>query len=170
MPAAPPPASLVLYNANAATTPWPGCVARRSLAGVTLLADWWRGQAASHDALAALRGLPLHAVAGLARPGRFFDMLRAQGLHFEAIALPDHDAFTRLPWPTGATDVIVTEKDAVKLHPTRVGAARVWVATLDFAFDADFERALDAALDRQLPPSRRAALSPTNDDHGNTPA
>jgi tetraacyldisaccharide 4'-kinase len=97
-------------------------------------------------------------------------MLRAQGLRFEAIALPDHDAFTSLPWPADATDVIVTEKDAVKLHPTRVGTARVWVATLDFAFDADFERALDAALSRQLPPPRRAAISPTNDDHGNTPA
>ncbi len=167
---APPAASLVLYNAAAASTPWPGFVARRALSGVTLLADWWNGEAPSPKTLAALRGRALWAVAGLARPGRFFEMLRAQGLIFQAIALPDHDAFATLPWPTDAADVIVTEKDAVKLHPTRVGATRVWVATLDFGFDAGFEAALDAALSQHLPPPRRPAPSPANDDHGNTPA
>jgi tetraacyldisaccharide 4'-kinase len=170
MRAAPPPASLVLYNAAAASTPWPGFVARRSLAGVTSLAEWWNGHAPSLEALAALRGRPLHAVAGLARPERFFDMLRAQGLSVQTLALPDHAAFATLPWPTDATDVIVTEKDAVKLHPTHVGATRVWVATLDFGFDAGFEAALDAALSQHLPPPRPPAPSPPNDDHGNTPA
>ena len=38
---------LVLYNAAAATTPLPGFVARRSLAGVVALADWWAGAAPS---------------------------------------------------------------------------------------------------------------------------
>jgi tetraacyldisaccharide 4'-kinase len=170
MRAAPPPASLVLYNAAAASTPWPGFVAQRALSGVTLLADWWNGDAPSLETLAALRNRPLWAVAGLARPGRFFDMLRAQGLTLQTLALPDHDAFTRLPWPADASDVIVTEKDAVKLHPTRVGATRVWVATLDFRFDPGFEAALDAALSQHLPPPRRPAPSLPNDDHGNTPA
>jgi tetraacyldisaccharide 4'-kinase len=166
----PPAASLVLYNAATASTPWPGFVARRALSGVTLLADWWAGATPSPEALTALRGRPLWAVAGLARPGRFFDMLRAQGLSLQTLALPDHAAFTNLPWPTDATDVVITEKDAVKLHPTRVSATRVWVATLDFGFDASFEAALDAALNQHLPPPRRTAPSPANDDHGNTPA
>ena len=168
--ATPPPASLVLYNAAAASTPWPGFVAQRSLAGVTSLADWWSGHAPSLAALTALRDRPLHALAGLARPERFFGMLRAQGLTLQTLALPDHAAFTTLPWPTDATDVIVTEKDAVKLQPTRVGITRIWVATLDFGFDAGFEAALDAALSRHLPPPRHPAPSPPNDDHGNTPA
>jgi tetraacyldisaccharide 4'-kinase len=168
--AAPPPASLVLYNAVAASTPWPGFVLRRALTGVSLLADWWHGEAPSPAALAALRDRPLWAVAGLARPERFFEMLRAQGLRPQTLALPDHADFTNLPWPSDTRDVIVTEKDAVKLQATRVGATRVWVATLDFRFDAGFESALDAALHQHLPPPRRRATSPANDDHGNTPA
>jgi tetraacyldisaccharide 4'-kinase len=168
--ATPPAASLVLYNAAAASTPWPGFVARRALAGVTALADWWAGVAPSVADLAALRGRPLWAVAGLARPERFFDMLRDQGLTIQTLCLPDHAAFSPLPWSSDATDVIVTEKDAVKLKPNRVGNTKVWVATLDFGFDAGFEQELDAALGRHLPPPRRPAPSPPNDDHGNTPA
>ena len=68
---------------------------------------------------------------------------------------PDHHAFSTLPWPADTADVIVTEKDAVKLDPRRIGATRVWVAPLDFDIDADFEVALLALL----PPIHRT-------DHG----
>ena len=162
MPATLPARSLVLYNAATASTELPGTVARRSLRGVVLLADWWRGQDASMDALSALKGQPLLAAAGLARPGRFFAMLREAGLTITPLALPDHHDFSALPWPDGTADVVVTEKDAVKLAPDRVGRTRVWVATLDFAFDAAFDTAL-AAL---LPPSP----TPGPQDHGNATA
>jgi tetraacyldisaccharide 4'-kinase len=148
---APPPHSLVLYNAPAPSTAWPGAVAQRGLAGACSLADWWQGHPPTLDVLRALQGRPLRAVAGLARPERFFAMLRAQGLSARSITLPDHDAYTTLPWPAGTPDVIVTEKDAVKLSPARVGDTRVWVATLDFGFDATFTAALDAALARLMP-------------------
>ena len=52
------------------------------------------------------------------------------GLTFEPLPLPDHHDFAHpaLAAPTRA-DVLVTEKDAVKLRPgARSGATRVWVA------------------------------------------
>ena len=146
LPATLPPRSLVVYNAPAATTPLPGTLARRGLAGVVDLAGWWRGQAATPERLAALRDRPVLAVAGLAHPRRYFDMLRAAGLTISERPLPDHHPYTTLPWPAGTTDVVLTEKDAIKLDPSRVGATRVWVAPLDFALDAAFEAALLALL------------------------
>ena len=158
VPRAVPAASLVVYNAAAPSTPLPGTLARRGLAGVVALEAWWRGEAASRVALEALAGRPLVAAAGLARPERFFAMLRAHGLAFTPLPLPDHHAYATLPWPADTADVVLTEKDAIKLDPARVGATRVWVAPLDFALDASFDAALLALLAR------------TGPRHGNTPA
>jgi tetraacyldisaccharide 4'-kinase len=158
------PRQLVLYNAAAATTPLPGFVAQRSLAGVAALSDWWAGKAPTPAALDALRGREVVAVAGLARPERFFDLLRANGLAVVECALGDHDDFARLPWPASASDVVVTEKDAVKLSLTRAIGTRVWVARLDFTPEAAF----GAALLALLPPPRAGAISASpNDAHGN---
>ena len=44
-------------------------------------------------------------------------------------------------------DVVLTEKDAVKIRPERAGRTQVWVAPLDFAFDD----AVGQALKRWLP-------------------
>ncbi len=132
-----PPRSVVLYNAARPTTPWPGEVAQRRLAGATPLAQWRAGAAASASHLDALRGRRVIAAAGIARPQRFFSMLREWGLEFEELPLPDHFAFTALPWPPHTLDVIVTEKDAVKLDSgAPLGATQVWVATLDFELPA----------------------------------
>lgn len=135
MPAAPPPGAVVIYNAAAPTTPWPGRPLQRRLAGAVSLPDWWAGQEASRDALLALGGRPLIAAAGTARPERFFESLKAAGLAFTALPLPDHHAFDALPWPAGPCDVIVTEKDAVKLIGRPLDGARIWVAPLDCRLD-----------------------------------
>ena len=156
LPRSVPPRSVVVYNATTPSTPLPGTVARRSLAGAVALADWWRGGLASADALDALRGRPLLAAAGVARPERFFMMLRERGLHITPLPLPDHHDYATLPWPDATPDVIVTEKDAIKLGAASVGSTRVWVAPLDFALDVDF----DAALVPLLPP-------PGTPPHGN---
>jgi tetraacyldisaccharide 4'-kinase len=158
LPAVIPPRTLVLYNAAKPSTPLPGSLAQRTLGGVLTLRDWWEGQSPDAARLASLRDRPLIAAAGLARPQRFFEMLREAGLSITRLPLPDHHDYAALPWPAGAADVIVTEKDAIKLHTDRVGATRVWVAPLDFAFDAAFEAALIALL--PSPGSR----------HGNTSA
>jgi tetraacyldisaccharide 4'-kinase len=150
MPAQIPPDTLVLYNATRATTLLPGWQATRRLAGALPLDDWWQGRRPGADSWRPLQGRPLLAVAGLATPERFFEMLRDQGLHLaHTRALPDHDRFDTLPWRDDTPDVVVTEKDAVKLrhanlagHPTQV-----WVVPLDFELDVAFA----AALKRHFP-------------------
>lgn len=158
VPGALPPRSLVVYNAARASTALPGALAHRALAGVVRLDAWWRGEPASPTALQALRGRMLVAAAGLAHPQRFFRMLREQGLAIVELPLPDHHPFATLPWPAGTADVVLTEKDAIKLDPAQVGDTRVWVAPLDFALDAGFDAALIALLARH------------GTRHGNSPA
>lgn len=138
--------SLVLYNAGAPSTALRGHLARRQLAGAVELAAWWQGAAADPLVWQGLRGRPLLAAAGLAQPERFFTMLRAQGLDVLPLPLPDHHDFSTLPWPADTAEVLLTEKDAVKLRPERLGRTRVWVVALDFRPDDSFERALQQAL------------------------
>ncbi len=152
LPARVPPRTIVLYNAARPSTALPGHLARRSLAGAVSLDGWWRGEPPSAEVLGALRGRPVLAAGGLAQPGRFFAMLRAHGLDIVEHPLPDHHAFAELSWPAGTTDVVLTEKDAVKIRPERAGAVRIWVAALDFTLCAAFEQELLALL----PPSRRS--------------
>lgn len=98
-------------------------------------------------ALAHWVGQPVNAVAGLARPEVFFDMLRAQGLtlaHTEA--LPDHADFAHWRPPTTGHPLLCTEKDAVKLwrhHP------QAWAVPLRLAPEAGFLAAIDAWLQGQ---------------------
>ena len=154
---------LVLYSAGVASTPLSGFLGRRTLAGVAALADWWRGEPPSLPALEALRGKTVVAAAGLARPAGFFTMLRERGLEVVERPLPDHHDFRVLPWPVTTGDVVVSEKDAVKIDPARRIGSRIWVATLDF----DPEPAFDQALLALLPPP---PLPPSADPHGNPPA
>ena len=151
---------IALYNADSRTTRLPGYLAKRALAGVTPLDAWWQGAAPSRPVLDSLRDRELVAVAGMARPRRFFAMLRDLGLRIVERPLGDHADFTSLPWPASTADVILTEKDAIKLAPTRSGGTRVWVARLDFVPQPGFASALLALL----PPP-----SPV-DPHGNSPA
>ena len=150
MPATPPPGALVLYSAGAVSTAWPGTIGTRRLAGVLPWANWSAGRVAPAGGLAdtwsALRGRPVLAAAGLARPQAFFDMLSMHGLQVVPCPLPDHHAFDTLPWPADCADVVVTEKDAVKLDPTTFGATRVWVTALDFQLPAGFGPALGQCL------------------------
>lgn len=153
LPAQVPAHTVVLYNATRPATALPGHVALRKLAGAVPLADWWQGARATPEPLASLRGRSVLAAAGIARPQRFFAMLREAGLDIVEHPLPDHHDFARLEWPAGTTDVVLTEKDAVKIAPQRAIGVRVWVAALDFSFDADFERAVLALLPPRPAPS-----------------
>ncbi|MBB2485454.1 tetraacyldisaccharide 4'-kinase [Mitsuaria sp. WAJ17] len=134
--------TLLLYSGGKPSTPLPGYVGTRRLAGAVRLQEWWQGQPARPEALTALRGRPVLAAAGLARPQAFFDMLTAQGLDIRPLPLPDHHDFTTLPWPADCIELLLTEKDAVKLPPSRVGQTQVWVVALDFRPEFAFEQAL----------------------------
>ncbi|MEO5882369.1 MAG: tetraacyldisaccharide 4'-kinase [Caldimonas sp.] len=155
---------LVLYSAGATSTPLPGFLGRRSLAGVAALDAWWRGEPPSPDSLERLRGKTVVAAAGLARPKGFFAMLRERGLEVVELPLPDHHDFRALPWPLTTGDVVVSEKDAVKIDPAQRIGSRIWVATLDF----DPEPAFDEALLALLPPP--VAPPAPAEPHGNSPA
>ena len=104
--------------------------------------------------LTSIAGTNLTAVAGIARPQSFFDMLEAAGLTLRhAIALPDHanqelydGILNRLDGP-----LLCTEKDAVKLFErARLGksgnAARIWAVPLVLQVDPDFFSAVDDHL------------------------
>jgi tetraacyldisaccharide 4'-kinase len=70
---------------------------------------------AQRQALSAFTGRPVHAVAGIGNPVRFFDSLREYGLSVIEHAFPDHHAFA--PGDLAFDDqapVLMTEKDAVK--------------------------------------------------------
>jgi tetraacyldisaccharide 4'-kinase len=151
MPAAPGPAQRVLYTAGVASTPLPGALARRRLGAAVPLAAWWAGSAGGARPLPGFAGQPLRAVAGLGAPEKFFAALRAHGLNFTATPLPDHAPLNDLPWPAGCTDdVLLTEKDAVKLPPARASATPVWVVPLDLVLPEGFV----AEVMSLLPPRR----------------
>ncbi len=135
LPHALPERTLVVYNADQPSTPLPGHVAHRALAGVVELSRWWSGDAADPRGWQSLRGRRIVACAGIAVPQRFFAMLVAQGLDIEPLPQPDHADYRMLPWPPSTREVIVTEKDAVKIRPERAGSTRIWVAPLDFGLD-----------------------------------
>jgi tetraacyldisaccharide 4'-kinase len=147
---------LVLYNADAPSTPLPGFLAQRSMAPIVALEDWWQRvpQPRQLRRIDVPNGDALLALAGIASPQKFFDALRQLGFAPRTLALPDHAGFDALPWPDQPCDLIVTEKDAVKLLPARLAQerphTRVWVAALHFSPEPAFWRAFDAAV-RHLP-------------------
>ncbi|MDR2128538.1 MAG: tetraacyldisaccharide 4'-kinase [Burkholderiaceae bacterium] len=115
-------------------------VARRHLARRAVRAD------GTQIALTELRGQPLKALAGIARPQAFFDMLRDAGLTLaEQHALPDHHPFADWPNnpPSDGMGLICTEKDAVKLWRRAPGA---WAVPLALDVPAAFFTALDERL------------------------
>jgi tetraacyldisaccharide 4'-kinase len=103
--------------------------------------------------LSRLCGLPLTAVAGIARPQVFFDMLRESGLApTRHVALPDHAppaAYAALV--SEATQAVVcTEKDATKLFALlpQDGSVQAWAVPLELSPDPAFFSAVDAHLAR----------------------
>ena len=116
-----------------------GYRAQRTLANHALRSD------GSRVPLAELADQPVIALAAIARPEAFFDMLRARGVSPErCIALPDHYDFDSWQRPSGAGyRLVCTEKDAVKLWRIAPDALAV---PLVFTPEPAFFAALDAKL------------------------
>ncbi len=76
----------------------------------------------------------VHAVAGIGNPSRFFDLLRGRGIQVIEHPLPDHAPLSGglLSFGDGF-DVLMTEKDAVKLG-TRV-ADKFWYVPVELEMD-----------------------------------
>ena len=132
---------------------FPGFSSTRKLAEHAVAAD------GAHVSLASLKksatpDSDLIALAGIAHPNAFFDMLRALGLTLgRTIALVDHADFSRFdlaglrqPGQTQLT-VLCTEKDAVKLFALpQIPGLRVLAVPLLFTPEAAFFSALESAL------------------------
>ncbi len=116
--------------------------------------------------LSHLRGRRVLAMAGLGDPQKFFATLEQAGVQIDRLALPDHHPYRTLPWPPETTEIITTEKDAIKLDPNRIGPRpQIWVLPLDFCLPAplfaDLHRALfDAPRSQPLQPPRSPPTSP----------
>ena len=87
---------------------------------------------------------PVQALAGIAKPEKFFAMLREQGLNVtHTQALPDHADLQNLHIDTAQGDVLCTEKDAVKLwvqHP------QAWAVPLQTTLPTELLTAIDLYL------------------------
>jgi len=137
------PRRVDLVLRDAATPGIEGHVLQRTLGPEAV-----RGDGARRP-LADLRAAPVVALAGIATPDAFFEMLRGAGLTLAATyALPDHHDYANLPAaiPPGAT-LVCTEKDAVKLWQLRPGA---WAVPLQVDIPASFWQAFDRLLDARL--------------------
>ena len=104
--------------------------------------------------LQAFRGRPVHAVAGIGNPQRFFADLRARGLELIEHPFPDHHALSAADLDFGdGLAVLMTEKDAVKCR--QAAGPRHWYVPVEADFsDADSHRLLGLvrrAIDSHIP-------------------
>jgi len=120
---------------------------QRQLADYALQAD------GTQRSLASWWDTPVQALAGIAKPEKFFAMLREQGLNVtHTQALPDHADLQDLHIDAAQGDVLCTEKDAVKLwmqHP------QAWAVPLQTTLPQE----LLAAIDMHLAAAQNAKLS-----------
>jgi tetraacyldisaccharide 4'-kinase len=117
------------------------------------LADYAVQADGTQRSLASWWDTPVQALAGIAKPDKFFAMLREQGLNVaHAQALPDHADLQDLHIDPALGDVLCTEKDAVKLwmqHP------QAWAVPLQTTLPQE----LLAAIDLHLAAAQNAKLS-----------
>jgi tetraacyldisaccharide 4'-kinase len=82
-------------------------------------------------------GRRVHAVAGIGNPGRFFSHLQRMGLDVDPHAFADHHAFRAADLASfGNSDIVMTEKDAVKCRAFASG--RWWALAVDAEVDPAF--------------------------------
>jgi len=114
---------------------------------------------ATERALADFRGAPVHAVAGIGDPARFFAMLRAAGLDVLEHPMPDHHEYT------GADirfdddhPVLMTHKDAVKCAD--FADARHWRVGARLVFDPAAQSRVELLLNRLCRHTRPREMQP----------
>ena len=89
--------------------------------------------------LSQFAGCRVNAVAGIAHPKRFFDLLRHARITVNEYPFPDHYAyrardFERLP---ADLPILMTEKDAVKCR--KLGLSNAWFLTVDAVLPKGWE-------------------------------
>ena len=133
---------MVLVNGGTASRPDAAALAPVPSAVFELVAGTAvRLDGSARRPLADFRAAPVHAIAGIGNPRRFFALLERHGLDVKAHPLPDHAA----PEPeviAACTDgeVLMTEKDAVKLQPSAAPGA--WYVPVDLEIEEAGRRRL----------------------------
>lgn len=88
---------------------------------------------------------PVHAIAGIGNPERFFAQLALMGIRFTPHAFPDHHPYSAADLAFAGEDIIVmTEKDAVKCRT--FATARHWMLPIDAAPDSRLGELITARL------------------------
>lgn len=95
--------------------------------------------------LSTWRGHSVHAVAGVGNPGRFYSLLRQQGLQVIPHEYPDHYRYVAadLEFPDDYA-VVMTEKDAVKCESLKL--RNVWYLPVSISMPKTFEYRLNHLL------------------------
>ena len=92
------------------------------------------------------RTTPVHAVAGVGNPTRFFDMLEHLGLTVTPHPFPDHHGFAPGDFAFGdAAPVLMTEKDAVKCE--RFAEPNFWSVPVEAQPEAEFVQQFTHAVE-----------------------
>jgi tetraacyldisaccharide 4'-kinase len=95
--------------------------------------------------VSAFADRPVHAVAGIGNPQRFFQQLRDNGIDIIEHGFPDHHDYQQDDFAGWNEDcIIMTEKDAVKCRSLTLPDA--WVMTVAAELSATLESRLDSAL------------------------
>jgi tetraacyldisaccharide 4'-kinase len=105
----------------------------------------------SAEAIAFVRGRKVSAFAGIGRPAKFFDALKAAGAQVVlARSFPDHYAFRDADWAALAGDaaeyaatLVTTEKDWVRLKPAWRDKARAFPVHAEFSDWVQLDRILE---------------------------
>lgn len=92
--------------------------------------------------LSQFAGCRVSAVAGIAHPQRFFDLLRHARINVIEHPFPDHHAYTARDFErmSGDLPILMTEKDAVKCR--KLGLSNAWFLTVDAVLPSGWEAAL----------------------------
>ncbi|WP_395375081.1 tetraacyldisaccharide 4'-kinase [Marinicella sp. W31] len=99
--------------------------------------------------LSDFRSQKLHAMAGIANPDSFFQMLSAHGLAIIKRYLPDHHQIQPEDFEfDDEYPILITEKDAVKCADFNI--SNVWVVSLEIKMNAQAETELQSLLERLM--------------------
>ncbi|AFI85750.1 tetraacyldisaccharide 4'-kinase [Methylophaga nitratireducenticrescens] len=98
-----------------------------------------------HKPLTEFADTPIHAVAGIGHPQRFFDQLQQHGLTIIPHAFTDHHAYTEADFQFAeAYPILMTEKDAVKCHA--FATQNMWYVPAE----AELSPSLGPEIDKKL--------------------
>ena len=109
----------------------------------------WRLDSTERAPLERFRARPVHAVAGIGNPQRFFRELRARGLEPIEHPYPDHHPLTAPELDFGDDlPVLMTEKDAVKCAP--IEGRDLWYVPVEAQLPEDDARRLIETVMRRI--------------------